>query len=1028
MFRKSKSFFPSLYFLIAGLLVSIVNIYSQNFTIKSYTTADGLPHNNVRAIARDSSGFLWLGTWDGLSRFDGHSFRNYFHEPDDSTSIPFFSISELLVDGVNNLWIFTDTRELVKYNRGTDDFQTMKAIDGLHIGYVNNISTDQSGNLLITGLSSIIKMDPVKKELTVLKLTGKDNKPYIIKDPKTWLTMAGDSVIWMAGTLVSEFRKSEINEYHLFREYQVEKTINVPKTYFESLIWRSFYLSLCGNKWLFSNNGLFKLNEASGIFREYTETIPENEFTGRDYFYWGKRNDGIYFYNQANKKLTYIPDHQAKWPTAILPDRKYSFWFSNSTSGGVTLGVSRVAFIPGSFKNTLITSSDSTSPAVYSVIMDRERKIWTGIRSYDHILQFGAGNSVSGTDFISQKIIDSAAYIRSMIPVNDGIWIGYLMNLLQFYDYSTGIFVKHHAEARSFRAIAVNSEGNVYIGTNNLSIYNPGTGKTEILWKSPEANGIFKLYADTSGIIWGGMSESKLLKYNTLTREGSEIKIASGICNVEDIIQGEDGDLWLALLGKGVCRYNTVTGATRYYTTSKGLSNNTTYSLLKDKSGHIWVSTNDGISMIHPESENVRAFDETDGIAISEFNSGAKFIADDGEFFFGGMGGFIRFYPDSIQLSEETTQNKLLLTHLEVSGETRNLPQGLNETDTIILAKGENNFHLSFSSTDFINADRTNYRYKLSGVNKKWIETGSQNRNINYSNLRPDWYDLIIEAADQNGDWTASRDIVIRIKPAFYQTRIFRILMPLLVLMIVVFSVIVYTEQLKQRERSKQYELKLQSLRSQMNPHFIFNSLNSINYFISNNDKLSANRYIADFSRLIRSILSNMGSDFIPLENEIRSLKDYLRIEHLRFGDKFEYNLETSEIDNMNDTEICPGIVQPFIENAIWHGVRPLEKRKGMINIKFVRTDNEGLRCIIEDDGIGRTASMKSRETDGSHKPKGINIITERLQITGKLRRTNYKFEITDLNTDRKDTGTRVEVDIPVKINKHNQHDKSSSS
>jgi hypothetical protein len=511
------------------------------------------------------------------------------------------------------------------------------------------------------------------------------------------------------------------------------------------------------------------------------------------------------------------------------------------------------------------------------------------------------------------------------------------------------------------------------------------------------------------------MPESRLLKYDTSTGEASVIKVAPGTSNIEDIIAGADGDLWLALLGKGVCRYNTITGTFRYYTTSKGLSNNTTYSLLKDKSGHIWVSTNNGISMIHPESDHIRTFDESDGIAISEFNSGAKFMADDGEFIFGGMGGFVRFYPDSIKLPTELTYDRrILLTRFEVSGEAKILPGALNKTDTIILDKGENNFHLSFSSTDYINTKKIIFRYMLSGINRKWIETGSQNRNINYSHLRPGWYELILEAADQNGDWTASRKITIRIKPSFYQTRIFIILIPLLLVAIIVFSIMLYVLQLKQKERSKQDELKLQSLRSQMNPHFIFNSLNSINYFISNNDKLSANRYIADFSRLIRSILSNMGSSFIPLEDEINSIRDYLRIEYLRFGDKFDYNLDINGIVNIYELDVCPGIVQPFIENAIWHGVRPLEKRKGMINIRFITAKNEGLKCIIEDDGIGRTASMKSRVTNGSHKPKGISIITERLQITGKLRRTNYKLEISDLFDDRDDTGTRVEVDIPA--------------
>ena len=149
--------------------------------------------------------------------------------------------------------------------------------------------------------------------------------------------------------------------------------------------------------------------------------------------------------------------------------------------------------------------------------------------------------------------------------------------------------------------------------------------------------------------------------------------------------------------------------------------------------------------------------------------------------------------------------------------------------------------------------------------------------------------------------------------------------MPLFIVFVLAGIIFVYIRQLKQKEKLKQDALKLQSLRGQMNPHFIFNSLNSINYFISNNDKLSANRYIADFSRLIRSILSNLGNDYIPFRSELDSIKDYLNIEHLRFGDKFDFELSVNKSNENSDFELFPGLVQPFIENAIWHGVRALD-------------------------------------------------------------------------------------------------------
>ena len=243
------------------------------------------------------------------------------------------------------------------------------------------------------------------------------------------------------------------------------------------------------------------------------------------------------------------------------------------------------------------------------------------------------------------------------------------------------------------------------------------------------------------------------------------------------------------------------------------------------------------------------------------------------------------------------------------------------------------------------------------------------------------------------------------------------ILVSLLLVSAIALSIVFYVRNLKQKERQKQDELKLQSLRSQMNPHFIFNSLNSINYFISNNDRLSANRYIADFSRLIRSILANMGNNFIPFWTELNSIEDYLRIEHLRFADKFDYSIDSSQVKEKDLLDVCPGIIQPLIENAIWHGVRPLEGRKGFIKINFIPGNNHGIKCIIEDDGVGRKASASGRGKSEYHRSRGISLAVERLQIMSKLNKESYRLDISDLHPEDIETGTKVEVDIPVIIN-----------
>jgi LytS/YehU family sensor histidine kinase len=225
---------------------------------------------------------------------------------------------------------------------------------------------------------------------------------------------------------------------------------------------------------------------------------------------------------------------------------------------------------------------------------------------------------------------------------------------------------------------------------------------------------------------------------------------------------------------------------------------------------------------------------------------------------------------------------------------------------------------------------------------------------------------------------------------------------------------VIYIRQTNLKALQKQDELKLESLRGQMNPHFIFNSLNSINYFISKNDKLSANHYIADFARLIRSILTNLSNDYIPLEKELESIQDYLNLEHLRFGDKFNYSLKFDQIKELQAITVFPGMVQPFIENAIWHGVRGLEYRMGLIRIEFSYKEPSVVQCVVEDDGIGRKQSELYKNQFSGKKSQGIGIVLERLKIINGIRNANLQVKIEDLYPDQNESGTKVTIDIPA--------------
>ncbi len=205
--------------------------------------------------------------------------------------------------------------------------------------------------------------------------------------------------------------------------------------------------------------------------------------------------------------------------------------------------------------------------------------------------------------------------------------------------------------------------------------------------------------------------------------------------------------------------------------------------------------------------------------------------------------------------------------------------------------------------------------------------------------------------------------------------------------------------------------LALKSLRSQMNPHFIFNALNSVNSFIASNDERAANKYLSDFSYLMRAVLENSEEDFIPLEKEIELIELYTKLEHFRFKDKFEYNIDVDETINIEEFQIPPMLLQPYIENAVWHGLR-YKTEKGQLNISITKKNKDELSISITDDGIGRERS-KALKTDHQKKQnsKGMGNIKKRVAILNEMYKDKVDVFIDNFqNTE--DVGTKVVVTL----------------
>lgn len=999
----------------------------DNFYEKVFTTDHGLPHNHVLSIAQDKTGFLWIGTWDGLSRYDGYEFHNYFHDPEDTTSIPLFNIGTIKVDKNNNIWIFSLHNVIAHYVKVRDNFKRLdyQSDSVLSKTGIENIAIGPDSCLWIAGQGGLARNTGNVNKFDEVNVIDQKGNPIKLSGAFD-ITFDSNDRIWIS-TLKD------------FAEGKIEKgtgtiIVRIVKIYgavdFGKVIVPNSFRYVYGfvrddhnAPWVLSNIGGRKLRE-DFLTPEVSLTLQPESIKPRTKGTIWYRNNNFLVVLSENGDRTSIQISPDEHPTVLCVDDNQSIWYSTITSSGMGTGLHRYDRTPDLFTHFL-AETDSKPSVVYSILKDKNNNLLIGTQGNNYIACINDQGIVGKFNELNPYEAARTRHARSIIGDSEGIWMGYMQYRLDYYDYKkniiSNIFLSKGTvnvkEPYSFRSLFKDSRGNLLAGTEGLFLYTPhGNRKFEKIWEStPPGKNIYSITEDPQGIIWVGSSKL-LLRLNQDYTLDSAYTVSDNEYNIEDICFGDSGKIWLGLLGGGLEHFDPVTGIRKFYTTKDGLSNNTIYSILKDKRGCLWISTDNGISQFDPLIRKFKTFGYTDGLRIHEFNSDAAFLAPDGRMFFGGMGGVVGFYPDSILETESQQFNgRLILTEFRVSGIPRHSDVPIFESKSITLNKGEDNFGVTFANLDFKNSEKIKYRYKLSRHNENWIESDHLHRSISFAGLRPRKYVFQLESGIE-GEYTTELALEVIIPPYFYQTTWFIVLIILSGIIIIGMLFLLNTRQIRIKETQKQHFLKLESIRGQMNPHFIFNSLNSINYFIAKSDRLSANRYISNFSKLIRSFLNNMSQEYISLNDEIASIHDYLKLEFLRFGDKFDYRIKSNCIEESDKWEVFPGMVQPFIENAIWHGVRGLQYRKGFIEVSFMEDESGLLQCMITDDGIGRKLSERNKNIYTNRKSKGLHLIHERMQIINHLRKRKYQISIQDLYPEEEECGTKVIIDIPARL------------
>ncbi|MBN3035886.1 MAG: histidine kinase [Bacteroidales bacterium] len=1019
--RINFSFAATWFLLLFSLLC-----FSQpkGYILRNYTTANGLPHDHVKCLAFDNDGFLWIGTWANLSRFDGNEFVNYYSDPNDSTALPYADITNLQIDRFGNIWVMGPYTASL-YLPEKDYFHTYNLSSrGQHnsdFQIIYSAATDPDGQLWLLTNAGFRRFNYETDGFA-------DHNNIDIGDPVFYGPFCFDDQwnIWVSNIETGIIYRLEAVsglsgvQYRLSGNFPVIPPIKPLGSNHHLFI---KLLTLPDASWLVSNVGIFRLDESTRSFISRSPEEVLEEYSGYDTLVWYDPSAGLCALFPVRHALIEIPLTECEHAETFLVTSDGSMFWGGPNESGLGRGLAQALSTGDHFR--YFTPEGHPDISIFGLAEDDHGNIWFGSREFlcpAKITPYGRLIRYPCPDMHNPE---TSRHIRSILCTGGGLWLGYLGNRLLHYDYSKDSF--HMAlpspglqeYPKSCRTLLLDRQGRLIVGGDydleiSLVVVDTASGNIMFHRNIPGMGGIYSLIQDPSGTVWVG-SSGKLIRLDESLQTYRTFRISN--YNIESLYWSEDNGLWMGLLGGGLCRFDPSSARTEYYTMKDGLQDNYVYHILPDEYGNLWCSTNSGLSVYQPVRRAFRNFGINQGLRIREFNSEAACIAANGEMIFGGVGGMVRFHPDSVlQAGRRLTSAPLHITALSVQGERFLAEEPVYHLKKISLPRGTSQVRIEFACLDYRNASDIRYRYRLEGFDRDWVYTGSKRRFENYANLRHGSYRFEVEATDAAGDWSNHAGITITIPPWYYQTLIFKIAVALLasgLIFLILYSR--YRQQVLRLVRLKD-RTRLEALRSQLNPHFIFNALNSVNDFILSNDQEMANRYVADFSALMRLFLNNSASDFIPLAREIDTLEKYLLLEHLRFGDRFGYTIDVPEEIDTDHTMVVPSLVQPFVENAVWHGVARLEGRKGHVMVRFGFGKPGCVLCTVEDDGVGRKASeLRKTNYQQIRQSRGMGLIRERLQIYNKLLKTRFSITVSNLYTDRPETGTRVEIEIPVK-------------
>ncbi len=964
------------FFFFVQLLTSIClanTLHAQHPFYYAINDDNGLPSNEVYSLQQDSFGYMWIGCDAGLYRYDGFEFKAYKNKQQNGTAISGLHYSQ-------NKALYCQNFHGQIYKVNNDTLSILADLKDKILAHPE-FTTDNKNNTLVGLPDGILQLSDNKKEVLLKSITNvseieiADNGYiYIINNKNELYFAAPDSgrnnftyvansgTVLKGSNIISCLNKNRF--ILLCKKTRSDSIIictveNGKFTKIKNIPGDTFRQKINkikiidGHIWLATTGGAYQVNEELNIVNHY---FPKEKIS--DIIV---DKEGTYWFTTLQNGIFLIPHLELRLinnTNPALTDNNITA-INKKTNGEVLFGTYSGNIFSLNPLSNAITQLPETKNAAY-------KNVTTIIPVNEHTIIAGRGgisviNTIKNTDKYHTTI-----YARDMAIVGDSIIFATNLGINVVNKVSSliadNIFKQHNLLATSGKKVChETANSTVWVTTNTGLAYQSDTG--------------FRLFLYNNNPLY---------------------------CNA---LYADEKGLWVGTVSDGV--YNINHGkVTQHLNVDNGLIGSN-IKCITSHNGILYAATDKCVNIMYPNGE-FTYIKQANGInakeinAISIINDKIYLATIRGLFYMPVSLSFTNIVPPKIRISSFTANDK-------------QYPIDKN----IGLPYDNNDILITFSGIALRSRTAMKYYYRIIGNVEKWQELPGSINYVRLNNLPPGTYEFQLRAANEDGilsDKTATLKIIVA--TPLWQKWWFILLLIIIVSTTVGIIFIVRIRNIKKKAEilNKITESQLTALKAQMNPHFMYNTLNSIQDLVLQKDIKNTNYYLSRYSTLMRKILEISEQNQVDLNEEIEILKLYLELEQLRFGADFEFSIVCDLNINQNTIFIPSMIIQPFVENAIKHGLLHKKGSKSLV----VRFENhaEAIICTIKDNGVGRqkAAEIKSRSPI-AHKSFATNATQKRLELINLNRKNKITLNFTDLYIDNIATGTEVKIIIPYYLN-----------